>query len=65
MNDYRIIWSHDDKEYVGLCENYPSLSWLDPDPVEALKGIISVVKDAEIEFEKEKLFYNRVNYPHH
>ena len=24
----RITWSEEDKEYVGLCAEFPSLSWL-------------------------------------
>ena len=26
---YRITWSEEDQEYVGLCVEFPSLSWLD------------------------------------
>jgi predicted HicB family RNase H-like nuclease len=40
---YRIFWSEEDGEYVGLCAEFPSLSWLDPSPEEALKGIRQVV----------------------
>jgi hypothetical protein len=25
---YRVTWSEDDNEYVGLCAECPSLSWL-------------------------------------
>jgi len=25
---YRVTWSEDDNEYVGLCSEFPSLSWL-------------------------------------
>lgn len=25
---YRIVWSEEDTEYVGLCDQFPSLSWL-------------------------------------
>jgi len=25
---YRVTWSVDDDEYVGLCAELPSLSWL-------------------------------------
>ena len=42
---YRIIWSEEDQEFIGLCAEYPSLSWLDPDPDNALKGIRSIVRD--------------------
>ena len=43
---YRIIWSEDDQEYVGLCLEFPSLSWLDEAPEAALTGIRQVVADA-------------------
>jgi predicted HicB family RNase H-like nuclease len=40
---YRITWSPDDKEYVGLCAEFPSLSWLSGSPETALSGIRKVV----------------------
>lgn len=40
---YRITWSEDDQEYVGLCAEFPSLSWLSKSPESALKGIRKVV----------------------
>ena len=36
---YRTTWSEDDEEYVGLCVEFPSLSWLATSPEAALKGI--------------------------
>ena len=42
---YRITWSEVDKEYVGLCVEFPSLSWLAGSLEEALKGIRKVVED--------------------
>jgi predicted HicB family RNase H-like nuclease len=42
---YRVTWSEDDKEYVGLCAEFPSLSWLARTPEAALKGIRKVVAD--------------------
>jgi predicted HicB family RNase H-like nuclease len=41
---YRVTWSEEDQEYVGLCAEFPSLSWLDGSPEGALKGIRSVVR---------------------
>jgi hypothetical protein len=42
MNDqaytYRAIWSPEDGEYVGLCDQFPSLSWLAHTESEALAG---------------------------
>ena len=42
---YRVTWSEDDKEYVGLCAEFPSLSWLARTPEAALKGIRKVVAE--------------------
>ena len=46
---YRVTWSEDDQEYIGLCAEFPSLSWLDQTPESALNGIRetveSVIKD--------------------
>ena len=46
---YRVTWSAEDGEHVGLCAELPSLSWLAQTPEEALAGIrsmvVSVVKD--------------------
>ena len=43
---YRVIWSEDDHEYVGLCAEFPSLSWLYSTPESVLKGIRDVVARA-------------------
>jgi predicted HicB family RNase H-like nuclease len=40
---YRVTWSEDDAEYVGLCAEFPSLSWLAQTPEAALKGIRTLV----------------------
>jgi predicted HicB family RNase H-like nuclease len=54
---YRVTWSEDDNEYVGLCAEFPSLSWLAKTPEKALSGIRKVV--AEVIFDmienKEKV----------
>lgn len=42
---YRVTWSPDDGEHVGLCAEFPSLSWLDADPAKAFAGISSLVAD--------------------
>jgi predicted HicB family RNase H-like nuclease len=43
---YRVTWSPEDGEHVGLCAEFPSLSWLAKSPEAALKGIRQVVMDA-------------------
>lgn len=40
---YRVFWSEEDQEFVGTCLEFPSLSALAKDQVEALKEIDSVV----------------------
>jgi len=42
---YRVTWSEDDNEYVGLCVEFPSLSWLSGTPEAALKGIRKLVAE--------------------
>ena len=42
---YRVTWSDDDKEYVGLCAEFPSLSWLAATPEATLQGIRNVVAE--------------------
>ena len=42
---YRVTWSEEDHEYVGLCAEFPSLSWLARTPEAALKGIRKVIAD--------------------
>ena len=42
---YRVMWSAEDNKYVGLCAEFPSLSWLDVDQSKAFSGIVNVVAD--------------------
>ena len=42
---YRVTWSEDDNEYIGLCAEFPSLSWLADSPERSLKGIRKLVAD--------------------
>jgi len=42
---YRVTWSEGDAEYVGLCAEFPSLSWLAQTPDAALKGIRKIVDE--------------------
>jgi hypothetical protein len=38
---YRVTWSEDDNEYVGLCAEFPGLSWLAKTPEKALNRVFS------------------------
>lgn len=42
---YRITWSEEDQEYVGLCVEFPSLSWLEKSQEDALAGIRKMVAE--------------------
>lgn len=50
--NYRVIYSNEDNEYVGLCTEFPSLSFLDNDPVKAINGIRDLVADVVIDMEQ-------------
>ena len=42
---YRVTWSEEDGEYVGLCDEFPSLSWLAKSQKDALAGVQRVVHE--------------------
>jgi len=46
---YRVTWSEDDNEYVGLCAEFPSLSWLENTPEKALKGIRRLIAEVVLD----------------
>ena len=43
---YRVTWSEEDQEYVGLCAEFPGLSWLEKTPENALAGVRKLVREA-------------------
>jgi hypothetical protein len=51
---YRVTWSEEDQEYVGLCTEFPSLSWLDESQELALKGIRELVADTIEDMKENK-----------
>lgn len=51
---YRVTWSEEDNEYVGLCAEFPSLSWLEGTPEAALKGIRSLAQKAVADMRRSK-----------
>ena len=51
---YRVTWSEEDLEYVGLCLEFPSLSWLARSPESALRGIRRVVAGVILDMIKSK-----------
>ncbi len=50
---YRVIWSDEDQEYVGLCAEFPSLSWLSKNQEATFKGIRKLVSSTIEDMEKE------------
>ncbi len=48
---YRVTWSADDSEFVGLVAEFPSLSWLAKDQIDALEGIRALVSDVVTDLE--------------
>jgi predicted HicB family RNase H-like nuclease len=48
---YRVTWSSEDGEHVGLCAEFSSLSWLAATPEAALKGIRQVVSEVVADME--------------
>jgi len=42
---YRVLWSEEDQEHVGLCAEFPSLSHLAEQQGDALNGIVELVGD--------------------
>lgn len=53
VRTFRVIWSEDDQDYVGLCDEYPSLSYLSKDGDKAMGGIGRLVREAEEDLRKE------------
>ena len=51
---YRVTWSDDDNEFVGLCAEFPSLSWLGKSQDAAFKGIRKLVADTLLDMEQHK-----------
>lgn len=48
---YRVTWSPEDGEHVGLCVEFPSLSWLAATPEEALAGVRRLVAEVLVDLE--------------
>ena len=48
---YRVTWSTEDDEYVGLCAEFPSLSWLSATPEDAFSGIRELVYDCIVDMQ--------------
>jgi predicted HicB family RNase H-like nuclease len=51
---YRVTWSEEDNDYIGLCAEFSSLSWLADTPEKALRGIRKLVADVLIDMVKNE-----------
>jgi predicted HicB family RNase H-like nuclease len=51
---YRVTWSDDDEEFVGLCIEFPSLSFLAKTQDAAFKGIRQLVATVVKDMKKTK-----------
>jgi predicted HicB family RNase H-like nuclease len=51
---YRVMWSEETKEHVGLCTEFPSLSWLSETQGEALLGITQLVAHVLVDMAKRE-----------
>lgn len=51
---YRVTWSEEDQEFIGLCAEFPSLSHLAKSRTAALNGIVELVADVVADMAKHK-----------
>lgn len=51
---YRVTWSEEDAEFVGLCAEFASLSWLAGSAEEALAGIRRLVTRTVSDLKRRK-----------
>ena len=51
---YRVVWSEEDQEYVGLCAEMPSLSWLEKTQEAALRGIVDAAREVVRDMTKSR-----------
>jgi predicted HicB family RNase H-like nuclease len=49
---YKITWYEGDHEYVGLCLEFPGLSWLAKTPEATFRGIRKVVAECVADMKK-------------
>ena len=54
LYSYRVIWSEEDQEYIGLCAEFPSLSFLDKNQEKAFAGIRALIKDTLLDMQENQ-----------
>lgn len=50
---YRVLWSKEDQQHVGVCTEFPSLSHLADTHAAALAGILALVTDVIVDLRKQ------------
>ena len=51
---YRVTWSEEDQEYVGLCAEFSALSWLASTQEKAFEGIKKTVRKCVTDMRRTK-----------
>ncbi|MGF1600785.1 MAG: antitoxin HicB [Thermosynechococcaceae cyanobacterium] len=49
--NYRVFWSDEDQEFVGMCAEFPGMSWLEEDQQQAFDGIVALVGECIADLE--------------
>lgn len=47
MSSVRVFWSAEDGQWVAVCSEFPSLSWIDKDKHEAVKGMERLLAEVD------------------
>lgn len=50
---FALFWSEEDNEYVATHSGFPSMSWMDPLPEAALRGMRDMVRNQRVDIAKE------------
>jgi len=50
---YRVTWSTEDDEFVAVCVEFPSLSWLASSQVEALTGLDDLIAETVADMQEQ------------
>lgn len=58
---YHVTWSEEDNAYIGLCAEFPSLSWLDAEQSKAFSGIVDLVGEVLADMIKNN---EKLSVPH-
>jgi hypothetical protein len=45
---YRVRWSEEGGVFVASCEEFPCLCWRDVDRVQALAGVVRLVRERDV-----------------